>query len=820
MRIIFIAVLSVFCIQVRAQISGKVTDSNGEALPYTSVYLEGTTVGTSTNQDGYFTLNLNEGNYTLIFQYIGYKSVKRKVEVSKKPITINVQLSEDNFNLNEIEIVANIEDPAYPIIRNAIEKRSYYKSLFSAYSCQVYVKGVQKVLDAPKSFFGKNIGDLDGSLDSNRQGIVYLSESLADYFFAAPDKYKEVMISSKVSGRDNGFSFNRASLMNFSFYDNTIDFGRPILSPIANNALSYYKYKLIGTTYDDAQRLIYKIQVIPKISEEPTFSGYIYIVDNLWNIQSTELMITGKSIQQPILDSLWLKQTFIPIEQPDKWCLFSQSLDFGLGILGFKIKGNFTGVYTNYNIQPNFSIDFFTNEVFKVEKEANQKDSTYWQKIRPIPLTKEEQVDYVRKDSIQVIRESKPYKDSTDRVANKLKWQNFIFGYQYQNSWKLWKIGYSPLSTIGFNAVQGFYLQPKLHFEKTFDKDVRNELNITPSVNYSFAEKKWRGILSASYLFNRIKFSEISFEIGEKVSQFNEQKPITPIINTFYSLLFKENHIRLYNQKIVKVQFKSEIVNGLVGTANFSLQERSNLVVNTNYSFKKTEKSYTHNIPTNDQFSETTGVPTHQAFISNIQLKWTPQLRYLSYPHVKIKQDSKFPDVTISWKQGWKIANSDVDYSHLKLAVDKDIWQFGLWGYSRFHIEGGYFIRKENLPFIDYQHFNGNEIELTNNSYFSENFMRLPYYNFSTNGWHYLGGIEHNFEGLLFNKIPLINKLGWQEVVGIRYLQVQNQPKYFELSIGIDNIGWGAFKLFRFDLAHSFYNGKFQGSSIIFSIKL
>ena len=91
---------------------------------------------------------------------------------------------------------------------------------------------------------------------------------------------------------------------------------------------SYYRYKLLGTVVDESGHLINKIEVIPKREEDPVYRGIIYIVEDLWNIQSVELMITGATIKQPILDTLVIKQVHVPVRDPNVWMLLSQSLDF------------------------------------------------------------------------------------------------------------------------------------------------------------------------------------------------------------------------------------------------------------------------------------------------------------------------------------------------------------------------------------------------------------------------------------------------------------------------------------------------------------
>ncbi|MGV3639411.1 MAG: SusC/RagA family TonB-linked outer membrane protein [Adhaeribacter sp.] len=84
-------------------ITGKVTDEKGEALPGVTVVLKGTSNGTATGANGSFTLNVPGGTGTLIFSYIGY--VSREVQVSSGQTTVNVTLQADAKNLEEVVVV-------------------------------------------------------------------------------------------------------------------------------------------------------------------------------------------------------------------------------------------------------------------------------------------------------------------------------------------------------------------------------------------------------------------------------------------------------------------------------------------------------------------------------------------------------------------------------------------------------------------------------------------------------------------------------------------------------------------------------------------
>ena len=261
----------------------------------------------------------------------------------------------------------------------------------------------------------------DGTLDSNNAGIIYLSESISELSFKKPDLVSEKVISSKVSGDSQTFTWNRAGdFYIFNFYKNNIklDFlsDRVFISPIANNAMLYYRYRLDGTI-EDNNRTINKIEVIPRRKNDPAFTGVIYIVDSTWEIHSLDLFLT-KQRQMNFIDTLLIKQVYAPV-QDSLWMQLSQWFEFNFDILNIKAEGYYGIVYSDYVVNPEFSRRDFNNEVLAVDEDANKKDSVYWEQNQPVPLTEEEQGDYERKDGIEVLKESKESLRKIDRKNDK-----------------------------------------------------------------------------------------------------------------------------------------------------------------------------------------------------------------------------------------------------------------------------------------------------------------------------------------------------------------------------------------------------------------
>lgn len=807
---------------LQAQIRGAVTDLEGEPLPFVSVYLEGTSTGTVTNTEGVYSLDAPQGVHVLVFRFIGYETRKEPVRVSAAPVEVNVQLSDQAIELTTVEVRAGEEDPAYPIIRKAMEKRKYYRDLVERYSCQTYMKSLYRMKDAPEKIMGQEVGDMGGILDSNRQGIIYFSESESEMYFQEPDQRKEIMQSSKVSGSDNSFSFNRASLMDMNFYENNLDLMRNLISPIGSGAFFYYRYRLEGTFYDDQGRLINKIEVLPKRAEDPVFAGYIYIVEDLWNIQSVDFSLTGKNIKQPILDTLYIKQVYVPVKEPDRWMPINQSLEFSFAIFGFDVGGYISTQFSEYSLDPDLPEGFFNNETFRVEEGANDRALTYWDSIRPVPLTGEESDDYVRKDSLKQIWESKEYLDSIDQRNNRFNFGNLFFGYSYNNSYKRRYFSVdAPLNTIGFNAVQGWYGSLRFNYRHYPDRDEELYYSLTPSLTYSFADEQLRGGLEYFRLFNRTHYTSLRISGGRQAMQFNEQEPVGLMINNIYSLFWKENYLKLYDKYFGKVRFGHELRNGLFLWTSLEYADRRGLVNNTNFSFSKKDENYFWNVPTVqervEEFQETPSFDRSRALIWEATLRIRVKQKYWTYPDRKVILGSTWPDLYLKYRKGISAFDSDVQFDFLSASLSED-YSLGLLGEIAFFAEGGIFLNgNPRLEFMDRAHFLGNQLLVMDPDRILRGFFRLPFYDYSTNDRYVQLHAEHQFNGFILDKIPLLNKLGWSTVVGASTV-IQPDRHYWELNVGIDNIGIDWLRLFRVDLVLPFPEGRYDGPQIVLAI--
>ncbi|RZK29105.1 MAG: carboxypeptidase-like regulatory domain-containing protein, partial [Hymenobacter sp.] len=205
-----------------AVLTGTVSDASNATLPYSSVYVKGSSKGTTANADGRFELELTPGQYTIVCTHVGYESQEKAIVISNGTVDISFQLALIRTQMKDVVVRANGEDPAYAIIRQAIKTRPDHLNEVKQWQVDVYMKGIIRTVSLPKSLFGVEFKPDNNIIDSSGKGIVYLAESVTKYSRRLPDDYREDIVSAKVSGRSQGFGFNSPNTIEFNAYEKLI----------------------------------------------------------------------------------------------------------------------------------------------------------------------------------------------------------------------------------------------------------------------------------------------------------------------------------------------------------------------------------------------------------------------------------------------------------------------------------------------------------------------------------------------------------------------------------------------------------------------
>ncbi len=814
--------LSVNFLPAQFALSGYVTDKDsGEALSFVSVYVKGRTdIGAVSNLSGYYQLSLPFGGDSLeiVFQYVGYQTESRFV-LPKGPgrQRLDVVMSQVAIALESVEVTADAEDPAYAIMRKVIARREEIKTARPPHRCKAYVKGLIRLLDTPGEIFGEEVGDMGGMLDTSGKGVLYFSESFSELTIIPPDLKRERVIASKVSGSDD-FGVNSAFNAGLDLYQNTLPFDRPIVSPIADQAMRFYRFHLQATYFDEEGREINRIRCWPRSADGPAFSGTLYVLEDEWVLTAAELSLSGSSMNQPALDSLVYRLSWIPLNRA--WLPWAQSLQFNGHVLGFVFGGYFLNRYGEYAF-PEKSVlqeEINKREVFVVEPDALEQGRTYFDSLRPLPLTEEERLDYRKKDSLQAIWESPAYMDSLDREANRFTSMALLGGYTHRNSRKRRQWGvYSPLAMSGFNAVQGLFYGSGGFFRQNYDKKGHRYLKLDARFDWGYAEHIFRPRGSAVFHFNEINRAELRLEGGLLLRSLNELPVPTTAQNELASLYVKRNLLRLYEQARVAASWKQELANGLWVDWQLATFRRRALRNHSQYSFLKRDAFYPTNHPDGKTPGEQLFAP-HAGTLLSLSFRWYPGQRYMRLPDRKISLSEERPELGLhlrwafplspfgKWEEGLA---AGPDYLNLSLSYRQREWSWGPLGSVELFMQAGFFPFAPRLYFPDYYHFAGNRTYLmgrTQDMY--RQFLRLPYFAYSTSAPYAELHWQHHFKGLLTDRIPLIRKWNIATVFSARALAVQNRRPYAELALGWENIGFGLFRFWRLDVAAGFSRGQ------------
>lgn len=779
------------------QWTGQVTNPQGEALADVNIFIENSFVGTVSNGQGEFELTPDREKGVLIFKYLGFETQRIEFDPTTANKPLEIQLQPISITLEEVQLQAN-ENPALRIIRAAQAVRKQNLERSKRFRADYYSRGIIRTENFPERFLGQELNELNEVLDSNRNGILYLSETRSKIFAQGKD-FKEVISASKVSGDARGFSFNSAQDSDFNFYESRLEIENLVESPIGPNALGYYRYQLENTFYTSEGQLINQIEVRPKLPGAGNFQGIIYIVEDDWTFYGLDLQYDKKG---SVLDQLRVQQIFNYHAPAMQWVKSSQVIDFNVGVFGFEFNGRFSGIYSNYKLDPVFQPKTFERVVFEVLPDANKKDSLFWEQ-RPIPLTLEEQTDYIKKEQLEERRTSEVYLDSLDQENNRWKWGD-LTGKQIRHRKKQLTYNFSlPLLNNSFNPVSGFQSGIEIGVFKGADSLPKN-WNWKTGVSYGWSDRQWYPYMEISSRRNRTKYTRYRLGLGKSLRQFDSSPGIENFRSSFANLFYKENFIRLYESNYIQGALSSRILPEIELTYSAQLEYRERRVNTTNFSFFKPDNTYAANLP-----YLSSPLDDHQMFIHALGINFSFGVKEMRYPdRVIYRSNDRWPNIKLKISQGFG-AEANQDFIKFRLRLRQD-FSTGGFGQSRLALETGGFLDKTRPEFIDFNHFGGNRTYLIRNGDFA--FQMLPHYQFSTTENYIRLHWNHNFGNNKIARLPLLRILGAAPYIQSNLLAINYRKPYYEGILGLKNLGFGKFRFLNLAYGQLRYNSQVDHS--------
>lgn len=788
-----------------ARISGLVTNKSGAPIPYVLIHVDGTEIFSVTDQQGAYVLDLEAGAYTLIASTAEYQMQVHDILVDTADMQVDFTLEQESYTLDSVEVVAG-EDLGVRIMRKVIANRKVQADKIKSLEAGVYLKALLKITEMPETIFGVELTVEDQQaigLDENSQGIVYLLEQHTDYYYQQPNKTFNQIKSVRTAGDPRGLGFSEMPAI-INIYENNVQIldglnARGFISPANSNALQYYDFKFEGES-DYKGKIINKIRVIPKREFGALFSGYVYVVEDEWVFRAVDLLLTRQA-GMDLLDSLGFKQSFEPFGDDGPWVIRSQTLRPKLSVLGIGIGGDVITSYQLKNINHHIEDSIFKQKFVSVyEDDALDKKPDYWDSVRMVPLSSEEQRNYTIRDSVAHIAASKQAFE-----YNRLKYQISPAAWLSTGvsiSQRGFKVGLpSLLETVQYNTIEGFSftLFPKLTLADSLN---HRKYELWAASRYGFSSGSFYYKVGASlYRAAATQPSRnwrVAVEGGRYLFDINRLEPIDPFINTFTSL-YGYNYSKFYEAGFASAKFALSVGNGWAIDAGLRFEDRARL---ENQAFTVFSKEFESRITPNNPV-EMPDFQDHKSFVYEVGLSYQPGWKYYKLPKVIEVEKGKAPTFSARFTQGLKnIAGSKSDFAKWNIGVSGTLGM-RMAGFLKYQAHAGGFLKKNFVGNPDMMHIIGNRIWLA--APYLRSFQLAPYYALShTQDFATELHLEWNLSGFVSNRIPLFKQLNYHFLLGTNSLYVRPDYHYTEAFFGIDNIGYRMVRFLRVDFVWGF----------------
>lgn len=791
--------LSLFCssflIEAQTVVKGKVTDAtSGDPLPFANVVFRGTTIGTTTDFEGNFTVKTTAQVDSLVVTNIGY--IKRtKAIVMGTTQTVNFQLQEDVTSLQEVVVVAG-ENPAFEILRRIHKNRANNdKRKLTAYEYDTYtkieidvdniseklrqkrtMKKITQVLDSVERIAGE---------DGKPILPLFISESVSKFYFRDnPQLRYENILKSKISGvgiEDGTLvtQFIGSSFQEYNFYQNWLSIvSKEFISPIADGGRIYYEYDLTDSLYV-GDHFCYRIDFFPKSPQDLAFNGTMWIDKADYALKQIDVSI-GKQANLNFIEKIKIQQELEKVEG-GTWLPTKNRVLIDVSELSNASAGVLAKFYTsnkNFVVNKPYEPSFYQHPIVMAEDARMYEDDVYWDTLRHEPLSETEKNVYKMIDTLQNIPIVKTYTDIIKIVVD---------GY-----YDMGKVKVGPyIGLFAVNNIEGVRVQGGF---KTTD-DFSKRWVLAGRVGYGFKDEDVKYSGSIQHILSRNRWTTASFRLRHDIGRVGVDDEMLADSYLFLAAQRWGVFRKGYYFDEARFNFSRELFKGFTQRVAFKY-----------LTFQPTF-DFSYQPPDDDALAPQTSFETAELIVES---RWARDELFIQDGNDRISLGtSKWPVITVRYTRGFSgIVDSDFDYHKFRLSFYKRI-RFGPLGVGYMNVYGEYMAGQAPYPLLS-PHL-GNQTPI----YTSVTFNLMEYGEFVSDRYAAMQ-YQHHFEGLFLNRLPLIRKLKWRFVGSANVIMggmskankelvtsddigyLKNGIPYLELGYGIENI----LKFLRVDFIH------------------
>jgi hypothetical protein len=785
-------------------IKGRVTDAEtAEPLPFANLYFQGTSIGTHTDFEGFYTLKTSNPKDSLTVSFFGYTKKSKPVQKGITQ-TIDFQLTIDVQSLEEI-VITGTENPAFAIMRKVIknkdknDKRKLLSYEYESFNkIEISVDNISEKFREKKVM--KHITALFDSLEAQagEDGKlvlpVFVSEALSNYYRRTnPEKTKEVIMATRISGvgiSDGSLSSQLigSSFQEYNFYKNWLNIlEKDFVSPIADSWNGFYEYTLDDSMFV-GDKWCYKIDFKPKRSQDLAFTGTMWIADSSFALKQIEVTIDKKA-NINYIEKIKIQQELIP-SAAGAWLPAKTRVLVDIG----ELKNNTTGLlakfYTSnryFNVNNPRPPEFY-DELLVVKEDATMKDKEFWDTRRHDSLTATDKYVYSMIDSIKNVSLVKSYVEILNIAVN---------GYK-----KVGKVDIGPyLFAYANNDIEGHRF--RMGFKTNIDFSRKWIFKAYGA--YGTRDERFKYGVEGNYILSRKNWTIMGIERRQDIDQVAlAWDALNTGSNNIFQAFSMWGTLRgpfLTTQNTFRMQREY--------TKDFSqkliLRHRT---FEPLYPF-----AYYNDLNKND--STLQDVFTTSEIV--LESRYAKDEFFLQNDNERISLGTKkWPIFTLKYTLGIKkFLGGDFDYHKLVFDINHII-KWGTFGRTYYNFSAGRIFSRVPYPLL--------EVHIGNQTpfYTTAAFNLMNYFEFVSDSYLLLK-YRHYFEGLFFNRIPLVKKLKWRflSTGGIVYggiskknmslispvdkngenvsiFSALSDKPYIELGYGIENI----FKILRIDAFH------------------
>jgi hypothetical protein len=737
------------------KIQGSVIDGETSAsVPFAQIGIKGTSIYTTADEQGHFSLTINSISDSITIFSFGYK-VKtislEKINLQKLRITLYPDIIES-------EIITIYQDePQIRLVKRILKNKAQsHQNKLTALEYQQYEKikigdkdyeEIEKKWYIPKAFkfFFRNTD----TLTQATYLPLFIIETVKQVWHKQPNKSKEEIIAASVSGLENP-SLSRIvgdKTLSVYIYDNYLNlFNKNFISPISDNCLNHYTYQIIDTTQIDDYSCI-KLKFTPKHKQGYTLSGHMWVVDSLYAVKSIEADIAVDA-NINFITGLSINQTYV--QQENCWTKKDEEYfihgELTVPLLGhrkfFATKSVFyNNILVNQTKEDAFYQTFGESEL---NPKAHKRDSLYWQESRPIGLTQ---------NDIKLYQNTERLKDLPLFKSTLV----LFTGYKGIGKWQLGPY----FSLYSFNPVEGNRFRLGMRSTPKWSKN----LYINTYGAFGTRDQRFKYGASVEYFFKKMPRNHIGIQIKEDINQLTWAQNYYRTQETILSTLFKiSSSNKFVFNKQYKLFYSKEWKEGLLNTIHI---QRNSMQALQELSFEKTnDQGYI-----NELVSTELVLNTH----------WGIKEKYISGEYKRVSLGTAYPVFDLILIKGLKnFLGNEYDYFKSIISIKQRL-KIGSLGYSRYRLEAGKIWGRLPYPLLELH--NGNQTFL----YDELSFNTMNFLEFASDQYASFF-LTHFFDGFFFNKIPLLRKLKWRETISGKILYGSLDSKQHQVLVLPDNL--------------------------------